>query len=491
MVNVKRLKDILKDVEVLRWEGGEDREVKDMHFDSRKVGQNCAFVAIPGTQTDGHQFIDMAIAKGADTIICERLPEQLNPNISYVQVANAALVLSLAMANFLDRPADHLQIIGVTGTNGKSSTVTMLHAMFNALGLKSGLISTIHYLVGEEEFPATHTTPDARQLQLLFAKMVEAGCEYCFMEVSSHALVQNRTAGIQFQQAIFSNITHDHIGYHGTFAEYIRAKKILFDQLGKESTAIVNVDDKNGRIMVQNSAAKVVSYACKRMADYRVKVIENAFEGLHLHLDGQEAFFRLIGSFNAYNLLAVYASARELGLEKAEILTYLSSFGGVAGRFEVVRSEKIGIVGIVDYAHTPDALKNVLSTIADINQGKQQVIALVGCGGNRDKAKRPKMAAIGAQYADQLIITSDNPRDEDPEVILDEMEQGIPMELKRKVLRIENRAQAIRTACKLASVGDIVLVAGKGNEDYQEIKGVKHPFDDRKLLRQTYKDLGL
>jgi len=481
------LKDIIADISVEEIRGELDKEISDIQFDSRKIREGQLFVAQKGTQTDGHQFVDMAIANGAAAIMCEQLPARLKEGVTYLRVANSQQALALALAAFFGHPAKSLQVVGITGTNGKSTTVSLLHDLFSALGCKSGLISTIQYKVGTTVLPASHTTPDARQLQALFARMRDEGCEYCFMEVSSHALMQQRTAGIPFAMAVFTNISHDHLDYHGTFAAYIRAKKRLFDGLSPQAIALINTDDRNARVMVQNCAATVKTYALKRMADYRARLLENTFEGLLLEIDGQEVWCRLMGSFNAYNLLAAYAVAREAGLEAQEVLTHLSSIKGVAGRFEVIRSGPKQITAIVDYAHTPDALENVLKTIADINQHSHQLIVVMGCGGNRDRAKRPKMGKIAAEWADQLIITSDNPRNEDPHAIMQEVLEGVPQKQRSKVLMIENRRAAIETACRLAGDRDIVLVAGKGHENYQEIRGVKHPFDDREVLRETFK----
>ncbi|RMG19703.1 MAG: UDP-N-acetylmuramoyl-L-alanyl-D-glutamate--2,6-diaminopimelate ligase [Bacteroidetes bacterium] len=481
------LKDIIADISVEEIRGELDKEISDIQFDSRKIREGQLFVAQKGTQTDGHQFVDMAIANGAAAIMCEQLPARLKEGVTYLRVANSQQALALALAEFFGHPAKSLQVVGITGTNGKSTTVSLLHDLFSALGCKSGLISTIQYKVGTTVLPASHTTPDARQLQALFARMRDEGCEYCFMEVSSHALMQQRTAGIPFAMAVFTNISHDHLDYHGTFAAYIRAKKRLFDGLSPQAIALINTDDRNARVMVQNCAATVKTYALKRMADYRARLLENTFEGLLLEIDGQEVWCRLMGSFNAYNLLAAYAVAREAGLEAQEVLTHLSSIKGVAGRFEVIRSGPKQITAIVDYAHTPDALENVLKTIADINQHSHQLIVVMGCGGNRDRAKRPKMGKIAAEWADQLIITSDNPRNEDPHAIMQEVLEGVPQKQRSKVLMIENRRAAIETACRLAGDRDIVLVAGKGHENYQEIRGVKHPFDDREVLRETFK----
>lgn len=480
---------LLDQVPVLSIKGDTSREIEDVHFDSRIVEQNTMFVAVKGTASDGHQFIDKAIDNGASAIVCEQLPENLPAGITFIQVENSQRELAYIMANLYRNPARKLIVVGVTGTNGKTTSVNLLHRLFQDMGYKSGMISTILNKIGDREEPATHTTPDPRQLHQLFDKMVKEGCEYCFMEVSSHALVQHRVSGIPYQLAMFTNITHDHLDYHGNFQEYIRAKKILFDTLKSDSIALINADDKNGKVMVQNTRAGVKTFAVKRMADYHAKILENTFQGLLLSIAGEEVWFRMIGSFNAYNLLMVFGAAVELGLDGREVLQNLSGIAGVDGRFEVVRVHETGITGIVDYAHTPDALENVLNTILNVNQDGGKVITVVGCGGNRDKAKRPVMGKIAAEKSDQVILTSDNPRDEEPERILDEIYGGIPVSMKRKVLVIENRKEAIKTAVRLAGTKDVILVAGKGHENYQEIKGVKHPFDDRKILQQAFMDL--
>jgi UDP-N-acetylmuramoyl-L-alanyl-D-glutamate--2,6-diaminopimelate ligase len=415
------------------------------------------------------------------------------PGVTYVQVPDSEAALGTLAANFFGRPAEKLNLIGITGTNGKTSVATLLHSLFNQLGYMSGLVSTIRYLVGKEAYPASHTTPNPIVLHRMFAKMVEMGCEYCFMEVSSHALVQQRTVGLDFSIAVFTNITHDHLDYHGTFARYIQAKKLLFDNLSKDATALINLDDRNARVMVQNTRGRVRTFALRQMADYRARIVDNTFEGLHLEIDQQEVWVQLVGSFNAYNVLSAYAVALELGLEKDEVLRKLSSLGGIEGRFESVRAPKTGLTAIVDYAHTPDALKNVLTTIVDVNQNHQQgkVITVVGCGGDRDREKRPKMSRIAAEHSDQVILTSDNPRSEPPEEILKEMEAGLSLEQKIKALTISDRKEAIRTAVRLAQPQDVILVAGKGHETYQEIQGVRHPFDDREVLRETFINMNL
>ncbi|MEL6696623.1 MAG: UDP-N-acetylmuramoyl-L-alanyl-D-glutamate--2,6-diaminopimelate ligase [Bacteroidota bacterium] len=480
-----KLSALLQHVPYRLVQGDLEQEIRDVNFDSRRIGPQHAFVALKGMSIDGHQFIDKAITQGATTILVENIPDEMKGGITYIQLSEGRKALSLILANYYGYPAQKLKIVGVTGTNGKTTTATLMHDLFQSLGYMSGLISTIRYKVGDEIFPSSHTTPDPKQLQQLFAQMVEVGCEYCFMEVSSHALVQERVAGIEFQLAMFTNITHDHLDYHGTFKAYIEAKKMLFDGLKKGAAALVNADDKNGRVMVQNTSAVVKTYALKRVADYRGKLLENTFEGLYMEVDGQEVWFRMRGSFNAYNLLMVYGGARELGLEKEEILAGLSALEGAEGRFEVIRSSDQQ-TAVVDYAHTPDALKNVLQTILDIDKGNHQVITVVGCGGDRDRTKRPVMGQIAANLSERVILTSDNPRSEDPLVILEEMYGGISKDLMHKVLKISDRKEAIRAACAMARPGDIILIAGKGHETYQEIKGVKHPFDDRIVVKDAF-----
>lgn len=480
------MKKLLQNVSIIETIGNKDIDITDICFDSREVTEGCLFMAVRGTQSDGHQFIDIAVEKGAVAILCEQLPAVIHEHICYVRVEDSAEALAFVCANFYGNPAHSLVMVGITGTNGKTSTATLLWRCFNQMGKKAGLISTISYMIGMEEKKSSHTTPDPKQLHKAFREMVDAGCEYCFMEVSSHALVQKRVVGIPFKMALFTNITHDHLDYHGTFVEYIRAKKILFDTLSKTATAIVNIDDKNGLVMVQNCKATIKHFSLRKLSDYRCRVVENTFEGLQLEINGVECWFRLVGSFNAYNLTGVYAIMCELGIESDEALQVLSGQPGVNGRFEALYSKDGKITAIVDYAHTPDAVKNVLSTITDINQTRGKVITVIGCGGNRDKTKRPKMAEIATEMSDTVILTSDNPRNEDPQVILAEMYAGVPVEMRRKVLQIENRKEAIHTAIRLAQAYDIILVAGKGHETYQEINGVKHDFDDKKVIREWF-----
>jgi UDP-N-acetylmuramoyl-L-alanyl-D-glutamate--2,6-diaminopimelate ligase len=458
--------------------------------DSRKVKKGSLFVATKGTNIDGHTFIQRAIESGAVAIVCEELPDIQENGITYVKVSNAGYSLGIMACNFYDNPSEKLKLIGVTGTNGKTTTVTLLFNLFKSLGYSVGLLSTVENKINNTSIVATHTTPDAISLNELLHTMVEHNCEYVFMEVSSHAVVQHRIAGLNFTGAVFTNITHDHLDYHKTFDEYIKAKKTFFDMLPSSAFALVNKDDRNGVIMIQNTKAKRHTYALKNIADYKCKIIENHLAGLFLNIDNLELWVKLIGTFNAYNVLAVYATAVLLKLDKTNILTALSNLNSVEGRFQYVKSPS-GIIGIVDYAHTPDALKNVLETIKDIRTGNEQVITLVGCGGDRDSAKRPVMAAIACEYSNKVILTSDNPRSEDPEEILNQMQKGVnPVDVK-KTLRITDRKEAIRTACTLVNAGDIILIAGKGHEKYQEIKGIKHAFDDVEILKETIKSLGI
>lgn len=456
-----------------------------IEFDSRKVGAGDLFVAVVGTISDGHDFIEKAIELGASIIVCERLPETLNENVSYLQVKSSSKALGILAADFYGNPSSKLKLVGVTGTNGKTTIAGTLYNLTRKLGYKAGLFSTVKVIVDTEEITATHTTPDPLQLNAYLAKMLAAGCDYCFMEVSSHSVVQNRIAGLQFVGGIFTNITHDHLDFHKTFAEYIKAKQGFFTMLPKTAFAITNIDDRNGEIMYQNSKAQKFTYSLLAGANFKAKIIESGFEGMLLNINGDEVWLNFVGKFNAYNILAVYAAALQLGFAKDEVLRAISDLHPVDGRFEIIRSAN-GVSAIVDYAHTPDALKNVISTINDIRQGAGTLITVVGCGGNRDKTKRPEMAAIAAEMSDKLILTSDNPRNENPDDILDDMQKGVEPQLSRKVLRITNRQEAIKTACMLAQKGDIILVAGKGHEKYQEINGVKHHFDDKEILNNTF-----
>jgi UDP-N-acetylmuramoyl-L-alanyl-D-glutamate--2,6-diaminopimelate ligase len=481
---MKLLSDILYKVRLEEISGSTHSAISSVTFDSRKVKKDSVFVAIKGETSDGHEFIAKAIESGAIAIICEELPNERKGEVTYVKVKNSHQALGFIACNYYDNPSSKLKLVGVTGTNGKTTTVTLLFNLFRSLGYSAGLLSTVQNKINNTIIPATHTTPDALTLNELLHTMVEQGCEYAFMEVSSHAIVQHRVTGISFAGAVFSNITHDHLDYHKTFDEYIKAKKGLFDNLPSEAFAITNVDDKNGKIMLQNCKASKYTYSLKTIADFKCKIIENHLNGLLLNIDNKEVWVKLIGSFNAYNVLAVYATAVLLKQDKTNVLTALSNLNSVEGRFQYFKS-KGGVIGIIDYAHTPDALKNVLETIKDIRTGNEQVITLVGCGGDRDTTKRPIMAGIACEYSNKIILTSDNPRSEDPEDILDQMQKGVsPVDVK-KTLRISDRKEAIRTACTLAKSGDIILIAGKGHEKYQEIKGVKHDFDDYKLFKET------
>jgi UDP-N-acetylmuramoyl-L-alanyl-D-glutamate--2,6-diaminopimelate ligase len=482
---LKTVQDILKGVKVKKLEGNPDREITGICFDSRKVATGCVFVATRGTVTDGHAYISMAVDKGALSIVCEELPLEMKPGVVFIQVDDSSKALGEMCSNYYDRPSEKLQLVGVTGTNGKTTTATLLYHMFRKLGYKVGLISTVVYYIDDQEVKATHTTPDALQLNDLMGSMLEAGCEYCFMEVSSHAVVQHRIAGLTFKGGIFTNITHDHLDFHKTFSEYIKAKKRFFDELPKGSFALVNADDKNGRVMLQNTVADKYVFALKSASDFRCKVIESLFDGTLLQIDGREVWTHFIGEFNAYNLLGVYAAAVLLKQDKERVLQILSSLTSVSGRFEYLRSDD-GITAIVDYAHTPDALENVLKTIHQIRSGEQQIITVVGAGGDRDKTKRPVMAKVASELSDRLILTSDNPRSEDPMDILIDMARGLDASARKMTLTILDRREAIRTALALAKKGDIVLVAGKGHENYQEIKGVKHHFDDKEVIREIF-----
>ena len=485
---MKLLKDILYKAGIEEVIGSTNVAIENICIDSRQAKKFSLFIAVKGTLVDGHKFIETAAEQGALAIVCEELPENLLPEVNYIQVKNSRFAAGVISSNFYESPSQKLKLVGITGTNGKTTCATLLYELFTQLGYKVGLISTVRNLINGVEIKATHTTPDPISLNLLLAEMVGAGCEYCFMEVSSHALDQHRVAGVEFTGAIFTNISHDHLDYHKTFDHYIKAKKMLFDNLPSTSFALVNMDDRNGDVMVQNTKAKVITYGLKSLADRKAKILENNLTGLILNIDGQEVITRLIGSFNAYNILSVYGAAIELKEEKLQILTTLSNLHSPEGRFEFVKTEN-NILGIVDYAHTPDALENVLATIRGLRTGAEKVITLVGCGGDRDKSKRPEMARIAAEGSDKVILTSDNPRSEDPEAILADMKKGLDPVLVRKAVSIVDRAEAIRTACMLVQPGDIILVAGKGHEKYQEIKGKKHAFDDMEVLSTNLKQI--
>ncbi|MGD9931515.1 MAG: UDP-N-acetylmuramoyl-L-alanyl-D-glutamate--2,6-diaminopimelate ligase [Mangrovibacterium sp.] len=481
---MKTLKEILSGLNYELVSGDLSVPVGQIHFDSRKVARGDVFVAVGGTHVDGHVYIPKALENDASVIIAERADIEVGA-ATLVRVENTAQAIGLLAANYYGNPSANLKVVGVTGTNGKTTIATLLYRLFKKLGYKAGLISTIKYYVGDEEFPATHTTPDALQIQSLMADMVYAGCQYCFMEVSSHAIDQDRIAGIEFDGGIFTNLTHDHLDYHKTFAEYLKAKKKFFDNLPATAFALTNGDEKNGRVMLQNTKAVQKTYALKSLADYKCKVLEKHLDGMLLDVDGTEVWTHFSGIFNAYNLLSVYATALLLGEEADDVLPAMSELRPVAGRFEILRSPD-GKYAIVDYAHTPDALKNVLSGISEIRTGNEQVITVVGAGGDRDKTKRPVMAREAVLQSDRVILTSDNPRTEVPEQIIADMEVGVEAHQRKKVLSIVNRKEAIRTACMLAQPGDIILVAGKGHEDYQEINGVKYHFDDKEVISEIF-----
>ena len=485
---MNNLKDILTAIKVKQLIGNENITISEICFDSRQAKPGSLFVATRGTKTDGHQFIPTAIEKGSVAVVCEDIPAETPQSVTFIQVEDAAFALGHLASAFYDDPSSKLQLVGITGTNGKTTTVTLLYRMFRELGHKSGLISTVKYYVNDREIEATHTTPDAIQLNHLMQQMVKEGCEYCFMEVSSHAIVQHRIAGLKFAGGIFSNITHDHLDFHKTFSEYLKAKQQFFDVLAPAAFALTNIDDKNGKIMVQNTKAVIKTYSLRAMADFRSKILESHFDGTQLQIDGTEVWTNFLGQFNAYNLLAVYGTARLLGEQKDEILTVISKLTSVPGRFEYLRS-RTGITAIVDYAHTPDALENVLRTINEIRTGGEQLITVVGAGGDRDRTKRPIMAKVAAENSTKTILTSDNPRSEDPATIIEEMMVGVDIINRKKVLNITDRREAIRVAIMLAQKGDIILVAGKGHENYQEIKGVKHHFDDKEVINEQFQTL--
>jgi len=476
------LKDILYKVKLLEVSGNMEQEVKRVTFNSKDVAKGDLFIAIAGTRFDGHHFMQDATSLGAASVICEYFPAKLEKNVTYVKVDHSAKTLGIIAANFYDNPSSKLKLLGVTGTNGKTTAVTLLYGVFSKLGYKTGMISTVANRYGGEVIETTYTTPDSLQINKLLADMVKVGCTHCFMEVSSHAIAQNRVTGLDFDGGIFTNITHEHLDYHGTFEEYIRIKKSFFDGLSKYAFALVNADDKRGKIMLQNTKARKKMFSLKNIAEYKAKVLSNTFQGLELNINGKEVWFKLVGTFNAYNILAVYGTAVEMGENNEEVLTAISEMDAAPGRFEQIRSSESDITGIVDYAHTPDALKNVLQTIQSIRTGNEKVITVVGCGGDRDKEKRPMMASVACKYSDKVILTSDNPRSEDPEVIISDMQKGVGPVNFKKALSMVDREEAIKTACMLAGNSDIILVAGKGHENYQEIKGMKHPFNDKNVL---------
>lgn len=483
---MQALTNILKHLSHFEIIGNAELDFNKIAFDSRKVEKGDLFVAVKGVNVDGHQFIDRAIAAGACAIVCETVPSlDTDLEIAFIKVPNSAEALGLLGHAFFGQPSQQFKLVGVTGTNGKTTTATLLYDLFSAMGYKVGLISTVENRIAGKIIPSEFTTPDALSLSELLKEMVDEGCEYAFMEVSSHSIHQRRIAGLHFTGALFTNLSHDHLDYHKTFKEYIYAKKRFFDDLPKDAFALTNIDDRQGDIMVQNTKAEVHRYSLRKLTDFKAKIIDNSLGGLQLELDGEDFYSHLIGEFNAYNLLSVYATARLLKGEKLEVLTKLSQLKAAEGRFDYVRNRQTGVLGIVDYSHTPDALEKVLSTLQKLRKGKEQIITVVGCGGDRDKRKRPIMAKTACHYSNQVIITSDNPRTEDPQTIIEEMEKGIPANAVNKVLSISDRKSAIKTACKLAQKGDLILVAGKGHEKYQEINGVKHPFDDKEILKNA------
>ena len=485
---MKRLKDILYKVSLEAVHGSTDVAISKIEFDSRKIELDAVFVAIRGTLSDGHDYIEKAIALGARVIICEAFPSELTAGVTFIQVADTNEALAYLSANFYENPSAKIKLVGVTGTNGKTTIASLLCQLFKKAGYKVGLLSTVKIMVDADEFKATHTTPDSLTLNYYLDQMVQEGCEFCFMEVSSHGIHQKRTAALEFAGGVFTNLSHDHLDYHNTFAEYRDVKKAFFDQLSKTAFAITNGDDKNGGIMLQNTKAKKITYALKSYADYKAQILENQLSGLLLKINDNEVWVKLIGSFNAYNLLAIFAVAVELGIEKVEALRLLSELESVSGRFQFIVSDT-KITAIVDYAHTPDALENVLQTIEDIRAKNEQLITVVGCGGDRDTSKRPIMAEIAASLSDKAIFTADNPRTEDPEAIIQEMEKGVAPQHYKKTLSILDRKQAIKTACQLANPNDIILIAGKGHETYQEIQGVRYDFDDLKIVTELLQQL--
>lgn len=486
---MKVLKDLLYGVSIKSVRGNTGVEINNLCFDSRSVGSEDVFIAVPGTVSDGHDYIGKATDSGARVVICEVLPAKLADDIVYVEVDNAHRALALMAGNYYENPSQNLKLVGVTGTNGKTTVTTLLYELFKRAGYKVGLISTIRILVNEVEYPTRHTTPDSLTINRFLAEMSEAGVEFCFMEVSSHGLAQNRTTGLNFAGGVFTNLTHDHLDYHKDFATYRNVKKMLFDGLGSKAFALVNADDKNGMFMLQNTRAKKYGYALKTYSDFMAQILEQQADGQLLKIRESEVWTKLLGVFNAYNILAIYGVAILLGLESLEVLKWLSDLKAVSGRFQSYVS-KAGIKAIVDYAHTPDALRNVLDTIQTIRTGNEQVITVVGCGGDRDQAKRPVMGKIAAALSQTVIFTSDNPRTESPEFIIESMKRGVEPQHERKVLSIPDREQAIRTACKMAAEGDIILIAGKGHETYQEIAGIRKEFDDFQIVTNTLDSLG-
>ncbi|WP_109699946.1 UDP-N-acetylmuramoyl-L-alanyl-D-glutamate--2,6-diaminopimelate ligase [Chitinophaga deserti] len=481
---MKTLRDILYQVQILDVHGNNDIAIHALHIDSRQVKPGDAFIAIRGVAADGHAYISKAVAQGAMAVVCEELPEVMAADVCYVLVANSHQAAGVMAGNFYDNPSRKLKLVGVTGTNGKTTVATLLFRLYTGMGHHCGLLSTVQNQIGERIVPATHTTPDPVNLNALLADMVNDGCTYAFMEVSSHAIHQQRIAGLQFAGGIFTNITHDHLDYHKTFDEYIKVKKSFFDNLPNNAFALTNLDDKRGNVMLQNTKARKATYSLRTMAEFKGKILENNLTGLVMQVGNKDVHFRLIGEFNAYNLLAVYGAAVLLGDDKDSVLATLSNLQGAEGRFDYVVSKNERIIGIVDYAHTPDALLNVLATIKNLRQGHEQIITVVGCGGDRDTTKRPIMGEVAAEHSDKAIFTSDNPRSEDAGAIIRQMEEGVNVTQRKKTLSIADRHEAIKTAVSLAKPEDIILIAGKGHEKYQEIHGVKHPFDDKQVLRE-------
>lgn len=482
------LKDILYKVAIEAVKGSTEIAINKMDFDSRKIEKNDVFVAIRGSVVDGHDYIEKAIQLGAVAIVCDTFPDPVTSGVTYIQVKDTNKALAFMAANYFGNPSERLKLVGITGTNGKTTIASLLYQLFKKAGHKVGLLSTVKILVDDVEYKATHTTPDSITINHYLSAMIDAGVEYCFMEVSSHGIHQKRTEALHFAGGVFTNLSHDHLDYHASFAEYRDVKKSFFDNLPKSAFALSNIDDKNGMVMLQNTTAKKLTYALKSYADYKAQILESQLSGLLLKINGNEVWVKLIGTFNAYNLLAIYGTAVELGMESLEVLRLLSDLESVSGRFQYIVSNG-NITAIVDYAHTPDALENVLKTINDIRTKNEQLITVVGCGGNRDKAKRPIMGGIASELSDKVIITSDNPRDEEPEVIINEMEQGVAPQNYKRVLTITDRKQAIKTACQLAQPNDIILIAGKGHETYQEIKGIRHDFDDMKIVKEILDEL--
>lgn len=480
------LQDILYKVNILSKNGKAMDSVDDLQIDSRKVTPGSCFIAIKGNTTDGHNYINTALANGASIIVCEKLPADAKDDALYIVVENSSLAAGIMAHNFYGQPSHKIKLIGVTGTNGKTTVATLLFKLFSAIGYKCGLISTVQNQIADEVLASTHTTPDAINVNELLANMLKANCTHVFMEVSSHALDQERVAGLHFTGGVFTNITHDHLDYHKTFDEYIKAKKKFFDELSSNAFAISNADDKRGAVMLQNTKAKKYFYSLKTMAEFKGKILENSLSGLLLTINDTEVHFKLIGTFNAYNLLAVYGAAVCLGEDKQIILQALSNITGAEGRFDFMVSQKDKVIGIIDYAHTPDALLNVLATIKNLRQGEEKILTVVGCGGDRDKTKRPVMAEVACEHSDKIFFTSDNPRNEDPNEIIKDMEGGVTITCRKKYISIADRKEAIKTAVSFSNKEDIVLVAGKGHEKYQEIKGIKHPFDDKAVLAEMF-----